>query len=66
MADNVYRVKDKWHPGINGKEEPWVYSNHKNFHNDVDEFFMWIAMHNNWVIAGVELYPHPFKDLDFE
>jgi hypothetical protein len=59
-----YRVKDVWHPKINGDTTPWVYSDHSNFNGDVEEFFCWVAMHNNWRLDGVEtvnLSPRDFK-----
>ena len=48
------RVKDKWHSHINGDEEPWVYSDHSNFAGDVSNFILWVAMHNDWTLDGVQ------------
>jgi len=49
-----YRVKDIWHPSINKDKTPWVYSDHPNFNNDIEQFFWWVATHNNWRLDGVE------------
>jgi len=49
-----YRVKDTWHPEINKGTTPWVYSDHPNFEGNLESFFDWVAVHNDWKLDGVE------------
>lgn len=50
-----YRVRDIWHPHINGKSKPWVYSDSRCFEGNANNFFAWIGQHTSGKLDGLEI-----------
>lgn len=41
----VWTIKDKFHPFINGENEPIVRSDNPAFEGNIDEFIRWCKQH---------------------